>query len=140
MRRPWVLRWNAAGIPSIIYGMWGLFVFAPLFGDYIEPWVNDHIGAMPFIGPFFSGPPWHRCTHAASFWPSWYSFIASVMRDVFEVVPACSRNLHTLVPPLGSDVECVLPTQNRVSAASCWVWARAGRNHGGDFVIGNAHS
>jgi phosphate transport system permease protein len=46
-----------AGIPSIIYGMWGLFVFAPLFGDYVEPWLSKHIGAMPFIGPFFSGPP-----------------------------------------------------------------------------------
>jgi phosphate transport system permease protein len=46
-----------AGIPSIIYGMWGLFIFAPLFADHVEPWLNDHIGAMPFIGPFFSGPP-----------------------------------------------------------------------------------
>lgn len=42
-----------AGIPSIIYGMWGLFVFAPLFADHAEPWLNDHIGTWPFIGPFF---------------------------------------------------------------------------------------
>src|SRR5512146_390795 len=46
-----------AGIPSIIYGMWGLFVFAPLFADNVEPWLNDHIGPLPFIGPLFSGPP-----------------------------------------------------------------------------------
>ena len=46
-----------AGIPSIIYGMWGLFVFVPLFADYVEPWINQHIGTMPYIGPFFSGPP-----------------------------------------------------------------------------------
>src|SRR3989338_5010647 len=46
-----------AGIPSIIYGMWGLFIFAPLFADQIEPWINDHIGTVPYIGPFFSGPP-----------------------------------------------------------------------------------
>src|SRR3989338_6377526 len=46
-----------AGIPSIIYGIWGLFVFAPLFADHVEPWINDHIGTVPYIGPFFSGPP-----------------------------------------------------------------------------------
>src|SRR5574340_256576 len=46
-----------AGIPSIIYGMWGLFIFAPLFADHIEPWLNDYVGAMPYLGPFFIGPP-----------------------------------------------------------------------------------
>jgi len=78
-----------AGIPSIIYGMWGLFIFAPLFGDYVEPWVNDHIGAMPFIGPFFSGPPMGIGMLTASIILAIMviPFIASVMRDVFEVVP-----------------------------------------------------
>ena len=46
-----------AGIPSIIYGMWGLFEFAPLFADHVEPWLNKHVGTLPYIGPFFSGPP-----------------------------------------------------------------------------------
>src|SRR3989338_2215325 len=78
-----------AGIPSIIYGMWGLFVFAPLFADYIEPWLNDHIGTMPYIGPFFSGPPMGIGILTASIILSIMiiPFIASVMRDVFEVVP-----------------------------------------------------
>src|SRR3970282_1774362 len=40
-----------AGIPSIIYGMWGLFVFAPLFADHVAPWINDHIGPLPYIRP-----------------------------------------------------------------------------------------
>src|ERR1039457_281023 len=44
-----------AGIPSIIYGMWGLFVFAPLFADHVEPWLNKHVGTLSYIGPFFSG-------------------------------------------------------------------------------------
>ena len=44
-----------AGIPSIIYGMWGLFVFAPLFADHVEPWLNDNIGVMPY-GGFVRGP------------------------------------------------------------------------------------
>ena len=46
-----------AGIPSIIYGMWGLFVFVPLMGEYVSPWLNDHVGALPLIGPLFTGPP-----------------------------------------------------------------------------------
>lgn len=79
-----------AGIPSIIYGMWGLFVFAPLFGDYVEPWINNHIGKMPFIGPFFSGPPMGigMLTAGIILAIMVIPFIASVMRDVFDVVPA----------------------------------------------------
>src|SRR3990172_7739738 len=78
-----------AGIPSIIYGMWGLFVFAPLFADHIEPWINDHIGTMPYIGPFFSGPPMGigMLTAGIILAIMVIPFIASVMRDVFEVVP-----------------------------------------------------
>ena len=79
-----------AGIPSIIYGMWGLFVFAPLFGDYVEPWINSHIGKLPFIGPFFSGPPMGigMLTAGIILAIMVIPFIASVMRDVFDVVPA----------------------------------------------------
>jgi len=79
-----------AGIPSIIYGMWGLFVFAPLFGDHVEPWLNAHIGTMPFIGPFFSGPPMGigMLTAGIILAIMVIPFIASVMRDVFDVVPA----------------------------------------------------
>jgi phosphate transport system permease protein len=79
-----------AGIPSIIYGMWGLFVFAPLFGDYVEPWLNKHIGTLPLIGPFFSGPPMGigMLTAGIILAIMVIPFIASVMRDVFDVVPA----------------------------------------------------
>src|SRR3954470_12275353 len=45
-----------AGIPSIIYGMWGLFVFAPLFSDYIQPALAKTLGALPVIGQLFKGP------------------------------------------------------------------------------------
>ena len=78
-----------AGIPSIIYGMWGLFVFAPFFGDNIEPWIDHHIGKMPLLGPFFSGPPLGIGILTAGIILAIMviPFIASVMRDVFEVVP-----------------------------------------------------
>jgi len=78
-----------AGIPSIIYGMWGLFVFAPWFADNLEPWINDHMGTWPLIGQFFQGPPMGIGMLTASFILAIMviPFISSVMRDVFEVVP-----------------------------------------------------
>ncbi|BBE51557.1 Phosphate transport system permease protein PstC [Ferriphaselus amnicola] len=90
MRRPLGIAIELlAGIPSIIYGMWGLFVFAPLFADHVEPWINDHIGTMPWIGPLFSGPPMGIGMLTAGLILSIMviPFITSVMRDVFDVVP-----------------------------------------------------
>ncbi len=78
-----------AAIPSIIYGMWGLFVFAPVFADYVQPWVTDNLGDWPLIGPLFQGPPMGIGMFAAGLILAIMiiPFIASVMRDVFEVVP-----------------------------------------------------
>ncbi len=42
-----------AAVPSIIYGMWGLFVLAPYLGEHIYPWINDNLGALPLIGALF---------------------------------------------------------------------------------------
>lgn len=78
-----------AGIPSIIYGMWGLFVFAPLFGDYIEPILIDTFGNLPLIGFLFQGAPMGIGMFTAGLILAIMviPFIASVMRDVFEIVP-----------------------------------------------------
>ena len=46
-----------AGIPSIIYGMWGLFVLVPVMTRYVTPWANEHLGTLPGVGPLFQGPP-----------------------------------------------------------------------------------
>ena len=79
-----------AGVPSIIYGMWGLFVFAPLFGDYVQPLLKKTLGVLPFIGPFFQGPAMGLglLTAGIILAVMIIPFIASVMRDVFEIVPA----------------------------------------------------
>jgi phosphate transport system permease protein len=78
-----------AAIPSIIYGIWGLFVFAPLFGDYVQPLLADTMGRLPVIGALFQGAPNGIGILTAGFILSVMiiPFIASVMRDVFEVVP-----------------------------------------------------
>src|SRR5689334_12892279 len=78
-----------AAIPSIIYGMWGLFVLAPLFADYLQPWLISTVGAVPLIGALFKGPPQGIGVLTAGFVLAIMviPFIASVMRDVFDVVP-----------------------------------------------------
>jgi phosphate transport system permease protein len=78
-----------AGIPSIIYGMWGLFVLAPLFSDYVQPWLTNTTAGVPLLGQLFDGPPFGIGIFTAGLILAIMiiPFIASVMRDVFEVVP-----------------------------------------------------
>jgi phosphate transport system permease protein len=78
-----------AGIPSIIYGMWGLFVLVPVMTEYGTPWLNDHLGTLPLIGPLFQGPPIGIGMLTAGFVLAIMviPFISSVMRDVFLTVP-----------------------------------------------------
>jgi phosphate transport system permease protein len=78
-----------AAIPSIIYGIWGLFVFAPLFGDYVQPLLTQTLGRVPVFGALFQGAPNGIGILSAGFILSVMiiPFIASVMRDVFEIVP-----------------------------------------------------
>ena len=78
-----------AGIPSIIYGMWGLFVFAPVFSEYIQPFFIATFGNVPIVGLLFQGAPMGIGLFAAGLILAVMiiPFIASVMRDVFEITP-----------------------------------------------------
>ena len=147
MRRPLGIAVELlAGIPSIIYGMWGLFVFAPLFGDYLEPWINDHIGTMPLIGPFFTGPPMGIGVLTAGIILAIMviPFIASVMRDVFEVVPALLKESAYGLGATTWEVmwNVVLPyTKIGVVGGIMLGLGRAlGETMAVTFVIGNAHA
>jgi phosphate transport system permease protein len=134
-----------AGIPSIIYGMWGLFIFAPLFADHVEPWINDHIGIMPFIGPFFSGPPMGIGILTAGIILAIMviPFIASVMRDVFDVVPVMLKESAYGLGATTWEVmwNVVLPyTKIGVVGGIMLGLGRAlGETMAVTFVIGNAH-
>ena len=77
-----------AGIPSIIFGMWGLLVFAPVFGN-LEPWINDHLGKIPGIGRLFQGPPMGIGMLATGIVLGIMiiPFISAIMRDVFLSTP-----------------------------------------------------
>jgi phosphate transport system permease protein len=78
-----------AAVPSIIYGMFGLFVFAPLFADYVQPLLAGTLGQLPIVGKLFSGAFNGIGILCAGLILAMMilPFIASVMRDVFEVVP-----------------------------------------------------
>jgi phosphate transport system permease protein len=78
-----------AGIPSIVYGMWGLLVFAPVFAKYVQPLLADTLGRLPIIGELFSGAPLGIGILSAGVVLAIMTipFIASVMRDVFDVTP-----------------------------------------------------
>lgn len=78
-----------AAIPSIIYGMWGLFVFVPLFQQYVQPGLIAVFSGVPVLSQVFSGPPFGIGIFTAGLILSIMiiPFIAAVMRDVFEIVP-----------------------------------------------------
>lgn len=78
-----------AAIPSIIYGMWGLFVFVPLFQKHIQVHIIDFFAPIPILNQIFAGPPMGIGLFTAGLILSIMiiPYIASVMRDVFDVVP-----------------------------------------------------
>ena len=78
-----------AAIPSIIYGMWGLFVFVPIFQSYIQPGLIAFFEPVPVLNQVFAGPPFGIGVFTAGLVLSIMiiPFITAVMRDVFELVP-----------------------------------------------------
>jgi phosphate transport system permease protein len=78
-----------AAVPSIVYGMWGLLVFGPILGEYVQMPLQSLTANVPYLGAFFSGPPVGIGILSAGIILAIMiiPFIASVMRDVFEVTP-----------------------------------------------------
>ena len=76
-------------IPSIIYGMWGLFVIAPLMADYVEPFLQNTLGQLPLIGRLFEGVPTGVDALTASFVLSIMiiPFMSAIVKDAFEMTP-----------------------------------------------------
>lgn len=134
-----------AGVPSIIYGMWGLFVFAPLFAEYIQPALKATLGQVPVIGALFSGPTMGIGILAAGLILAVMiiPFIASVMRDVFEVVPPVLKESAYALGCTKWEVvrKIVLPyTKVGVVGGVMLGLGRAlGETMAITFVIGNAH-
>lgn len=133
-----------AAIPSIIYGMWGLFVFVPIFQQYVQPTLISVLGSLPVVGGLFAGPPFGIGIFTAGLILSIMiiPFIAAVMRDVFELVPTL---LKESAYGLGSTTwevmwRVVLPyTKTGVIGGIMLGLGRAlGETMAVTFVIGNA--
>lgn len=134
-----------AAIPSIIYGMWGLFVFAPLFADHVQPWLTDHFADWPLVGMLFDGPPMGIGMFTAGLILAIMviPFMTAVMRDVFEVVPGVLKESAYALGSTTWEVVryVVLPyTKAGVVGGVMLGLGRAlGETMAVTFVIGNAH-
>ena len=134
-----------AAIPSIIYGMWGLFVFAPYFADHIQPWITDNTASLPILGRLFDGPPMGIGMFTAGLILAIMvmPYITAVMRDVFEIVPTVLKESAYGLGATTSEVvvKVVLPyTKVGVLGGVMLGLGRAlGETMAVTFVIGNAH-
>lgn len=79
-----------AAIPSIIYGLWGLFVLSPWLAEHVQPWMTAHLGGIPYVGLLFQGPPMGIGLFTAGLVLSIMviPFMASLLCDLFNSVPA----------------------------------------------------
>jgi len=134
-----------AAIPSIIYGIWGLFVFAPFVQQYVQPAIIETLGSIPGIGALFAGPPFGIGVLTAGFILAVMvlPFISSIMRDVFETVPAMLKESAYGLGATRTEVilRVVLPyTRIGVVGGIMLGLGRAlGETMAVTFVIGNSH-
>ncbi|HTO40957.1 MAG TPA: phosphate ABC transporter permease subunit PstC [Rhizomicrobium sp.] len=134
-----------AGIPSIIYGIWGLFILAPFLQTTVQPWLIETFADVPVFSTLFEGPPYGIGMFTASLILSIMilPFISSVTRDVFETVPPMLKEAAYGLGCTTWEVvwNVVLPyTRSGVVGGAMLALGRAlGETMAVTFVIGNAH-
>jgi phosphate transport system permease protein len=134
-----------AGIPSIIYGIWGLFVFAPFFQVHIQPLIIDAFADVPGMSTLFAGPPYGIGMFTASLILAIMvlPLIASITRDVFETVPPMLKEAAYGLGCTTWEViwNVVIPyTRTGIVGGGMLALGRAlGETMAITFVIGNAH-
>jgi phosphate transport system permease protein len=134
-----------AAVPSIVFGIWGLFVLAPVLQHYVQPWLIDAFGDLPIIGKLFHGPPYGIGLLTAGFVLAVMvlPFITSVMREVFLSTP---RSLKEAAYGLGATQwevvwDVVLPNARAgvVGGIMLGLGRALGETMAVTFVVGNAH-
>ena len=135
-----------AGIPSIIYGIWGLFVFAPFVQKYVQPFLIDTFDGVPGLQDLFAGPPYGIGMLTAGFILAIMvlPFVTAISRDVFEAVPAVLKEAtYGLGCTTWEVFKHVILPYTRIGVIG-GVMLGLGRALGETmvvtFVIGNAHS
>lgn len=134
-----------AGIPSIIYGIWGLFVFAPFLQTIIQPFVIGIFADIPVLSTLFAGPPYGIGIFTSSLILAIMvlPFITSISKDVFETVPAVLKESAYGIGCTTWEVtrRIVIPhTRVGIMGGVMLGLGRAlGETMAVTFVIGNAH-
>jgi phosphate transport system permease protein len=134
-----------AGIPSIIYGIWGLFVLAPFLQKYVQPALIDTFDGVPVLSTLFEGPPYGIGILTAGFILAIMvlPFITAISRDVFDAVPPVLKEAtYGLGCTTWEVFKYVILPYTRVGVIG-GVMLGLGRALGETmavtFVIGNAH-
>ena len=134
-----------AGIPSIIYGIWGLFVLAPILQTTVQPALIEFFGPVPLLSALFAGPPYGIGTLTAGIILAVMvlPFITSISRDVFQTVPAVLKEAAYGLGATRWEVfrQVVMPYARAGVIGACMLaLGRAlGETMAVTFVIGNAH-
>jgi phosphate transport system permease protein len=134
-----------AGIPSIIYGIWGLFVFAPFLQQYVQPFVIEVFGPIPVLSTLFAGPPYGIGILTAGLILAIMvlPFITSISRDVFDAVPPVLKEAAYGVGCTTWEVVryVVLPYARVgvIGGVMLGLGRALGETMAVTFVIGNAH-
>jgi len=146
LRRPiGVLIELLAAIPSIIYGIWGLFVLAPFLQQTVQPALIETLGQVPFFGMLFAGPPLGLgiLTAGIILAVMVLPFMASVIRDVFLTVPPMLRESAYGMGATTAEVirDIVIPHSRVgiVGGIMLGLGRALGETMAVTFVIGNAH-
>jgi phosphate transport system permease protein len=134
-----------AGIPSIIYGIWGLFVFAPYLQQHVQPALIAFFGGVPLLNQFFAGPPYGIGIFTAGLILAIMviPFVSSISRDVFETTPAVLKESAYALGATKWEVIWSVVLPHGRSGVFGGVMLGLGRALGETmavtFVIGNAH-
>ncbi len=134
-----------AGIPSIIYGIWGLFLFAPFLQNYVQPSLISAFGDIPILSTLFAGPPYGIGVLTASLILAIMvlPFITAVSRDVFETVPPMLKESAYAIGCTKWEVlRSVIIPYTRIGllgGVMLGLGRALGETMAVTFVIGNAH-
>ncbi len=134
-----------AGIPSIIYGIWGLFVFAPFLQQHVQPAIINLFSGIPFLRDLFAGPPYGIGVFTAGLILAIMviPFISSISRDVFETTPSVLKESTYALGATTWEViwNVVLPYSRAgvLGGVMLGLGRALGETMAVTFVIGNAH-
>ncbi|HEY7888237.1 MAG TPA: phosphate ABC transporter permease subunit PstC [Steroidobacteraceae bacterium] len=134
-----------AAIPSIIFGIWGLFVLAPVLQESVEPWIDGHLGKLPLVGALFQGAPYGIgfLTAGIVLAIMIIPFISAVIRDVFDTVPDVLKESGYGLGATTWEViwKVVVPysRSGMIGGIMLGLGRALGETMAVTFVIGNAH-